>query len=342
MSYSNFKDPVGLAKRMILSGNKAAWFTLFREGLGIIFKPIDSLLSIREKKLLKSNQKSDLPLILILGGSRSGTTIFYQTLTQYLPVSYFNNLSVSFPKSPITSWKLFHPLLRRQRGNFENYYGSVAGFNGPNDGFHIWNRWFGEDRNHIPESISQEAKNEILQFFHTWHSVTDKPFLNKNNRNSLCAPLLDRLFDRIIFIEIRRDPVYVVQSLIQSREAVQGSKHIAWGLNSKDSGNSDSGNYIREICHQVLSVENILDEAQKAIQPDKYFRISYEEFCDNPRGIVQKFSRIIMGNPQPEENLRSLKPLQNTNKQKLSDEEFSSIIEHIGKLKAEKTSTLNE
>lgn len=342
MSYSNFKDPVGLAKRMILSGNKAAWFTLIREGLGIIFKPLDSLLSIREKKLLARDQKSDHPLILILGGSRSGTTIFYQTLTQYLPVSYFNNLSVSFPKSPIASWKIFNPLLRRQRGNFENYYGSVAGFNGPNDGFHIWNRWFGEDRNHIPESISEEAKNEMLRFFHTWHSVTGKPFLNKNNRNSLCAPLLNRLFDRIIFIEIRRDPVYVVQSLIQSREVVQGSKHIAWGLNSKDSEDPDSGDYIREICQQVLSVEDILDHAKKEIQSDRYFRISYEEFCEDPKEVVQKFSRIIMGNPQPEENLRSLKPLQNTNKQKLSDEEFSSIVKNIEQLRAEKGAAVNE
>ena len=108
---------------MLKSGNRAAYFTLIREGMGVALRPLDWLFSFSEKRRLQRCKKSDLPLILILGGSRSGTTLLYQTLAQYLPVSYFNNLSVSFGKSPITAGKRFNWLLRRQKGNFNNYYG---------------------------------------------------------------------------------------------------------------------------------------------------------------------------------------------------------------------------
>ena len=147
MGYSNFRDPVGLLRRMLVSGDRAAYFTLFREALGVAMKPVDSLLARSEARLVAVDPgPSALPVLLVLGGSRSGTTLLYQTLTRFLPVSYFNNLGACFPKSPVTAATRFNQFLPRQRADFRNYYGSVAGLAGPNDGFHIWNRWLGADR----------------------------------------------------------------------------------------------------------------------------------------------------------------------------------------------------
>jgi hypothetical protein len=155
MGYSNFRDPVGLLRRMLASGDRAAYFTLFREALSVVMRPVDALLARSEATLLRTDPgPSDLPVLLVLGGSRSGTTLLYQTLTKCLPVSYFNNLSAAFPQSPITAGTRFNRFLPRQGADFQNYYGSVAGLDGPNDGFHIWNRWLGDDRNSVPEDIA--------------------------------------------------------------------------------------------------------------------------------------------------------------------------------------------
>lgn len=323
---------------MLASGNRAAYFTLLREGLSVLLTPVDMLLAPLERRRLKKKESSDLPLILILGGSRSGTTLLYQTLAQYLPVSYFNNLSASFPRAPITGGKWFNWLVSgsRRKKNFNNYYGSVSGFDGPNDGFHIWNRWLGEDRNAVPDDIPAETLADMQQFLRSWHAAFEKPLLNKNNRNSLCVPLFNRTFPGAFFVEIRRDPVYVVQSLIQSREAVQGSKYVAWGLASTDSTeNDDPLSYVDDICRQVHKVEQGLKAERSLVPPEQYIRITYEDFCSDPAKVLNTISQRVWGKPLTDKELSGLQPFSNTNRQKISDAEFERILTRVAELYGE-------
>lgn len=336
--YSNFKDPVGLLVRMLKSGNKAAYFTLFREGISLLLTPIDWMLAPSERKKLGKGLKSDFPLILILGGSRSGTTLLYQTLSQYLPVSYFNNLGAAFPRSPITGGLMFNKFLRKSKNNFTNYYGSVSGFNGPNDGFHIWNRWFGHDRNHIPDNISPEVLNDLGNFINTWHAYFKKPLLNKNNRNSLCISEFEKATKgNVYYVVIKRDPVYVVQSLIQSRETVQGDKRVGWGLGANESFDpllveNDPYFYVDEICEQVFAVNNELSDELEQVDPSRYIQVSYEDFCQNPSAIVQEVSQRVFGKYLAENSVKGLDPFKNTNRQKLEDEEFERILQKVSQL----------
>ena len=75
---------------MLFSGDRVARFVLFREFFNLASKPIDWLLQPFEKRLLKQTANDTAPKIFVVGGSRSGTTIVYQTLAHYLPVSYFS------------------------------------------------------------------------------------------------------------------------------------------------------------------------------------------------------------------------------------------------------------
>ncbi|SDD92788.1 Sulfotransferase family protein [Pricia antarctica] len=327
MSYSNFKDPFGLFKRMLLSRNTTAYFILFRELLSKILVPVDFLLQGFEKRILKKSRiDSDQPVILILGGSRSGTTLLYQTLAQYLPVSYMNNFIALFHRSPLAALKLFNRFIPNSKRNYESYYGSVAGLDGPNDAFSIWNRWLGDDRNHIIKDISEQKKSEMKSFFNTWMQVSKRPFLNKNNRNSLCAPMLDSVFENVVFIEIYREPIFVAQSLILSRRSVQGSDKIGWGLLSEDSKESkDPLSYIDDICNQVYQVNCILAEGRKTIDTKKYIRVSYEDFCENPADLIQKVSLKALDHKIDFTNLAHLQFSIAANKQRLSDDEFNRI-----------------
>ena len=326
MSYSNFKDPIGLLKRMLLSGNKTAYSILFREFFTKLMIPIDLLLRNSEKRKLKKSNDSSLPIILVLGGSRSGTTLLYQTLERYLPVSYISNFIASFVNSPISAYKLFHRLIPKSIESYQSYFGSVQGFGGPNDAFFLWNRWLGEDRNHAPEDISEESKMEMRTFFNTWLNTTKKPFLNKNNRNSLCAPMFDKIFPNIFFVEIYRDPVFVVQSIILSRRTVQGSDKVGWGLLAKDTENhEDPLAYIDDICHQVFEVNQTLAKNRAKINPKKYFRVSYEKFCENPSDIIKLVSNQALDHTITDKTLANLKFSKASNGQRLTDVEFIRI-----------------
>jgi len=334
--YGNFKDPVGLLLRMLRSRNRAAYFTLFREGLSLMLTPLDILLASSEQKLTRKPAQSDLPLVLILGGSRSGTTLLYQTLCHYLPVSYFNNLSVSFPRSPITSSNMFKRFLKKGNSTFKNYYGSVPGFNGPNDGFHIWNRWLGQDRNHVDSDIDQVVLEEMRNFVHTWHATFGKPLLNKNNRNSLAISTFERaLPTQVRYIVIKRHPQFVVQSLICSREEVQGDKRVGWGLGANETTSTDKHDksdpyaYIEDICRQVYTVDKQLNQNLQQVDSNRYIEITYEEFCQNPQAVVQQVALLVLGKKLDDKELKNLNPFDNTNNQRLSDEEFQRIKETL-------------
>ena len=330
----NFRDPVGLLMRMLKSRDRVAYSIIFREGLSLALKPLDFLLAPFEKRLLKKKRASGLPIILILGGSRNGTTLLYQTLSQYLPVSTFTNLSASFGRSPIVSGLLFSRFIKPKRNDFRNYFGSVSGLGGPNDGFHIWNRWFGEDRNHVPETFSDETLEDLRSFIMSWNHAFNKPLLNKNNRNSLCIPAFEAaLPDKVLYVHIKRNPVYVVQSLIRSREIVQGDRRRAWGLGSDDAdAGEDELGYIDAICRQVLQVEKRIEKATSQIDPNRLAVVHYEEFCNDPAWVIRKTHNMAFDKPYDEGQLKGLEPFRHTNVQRLPDKEFHRIQTSIANL----------
>ena len=342
MNYSNFKDPLGLLGRILRSKDKTAYFVLFREALTIILTPLDLLLQLFEKNTLKNATENSLPIILILGGSRNGTTLLYQTIVQYLPVSYFSNLIASFPRAPITAYRLFGKLFQRPKRNFKSYYGSVTGLAGPSDAFSIWNRWLGKDRNNAPNQIGKQQQAEMKHFFHAWHRIVNMPLVNKNNRNSLCVPLLDTMFKNIFFIEIHRNPVYVAQSLVLSRMAIQGNKTTGWGLLSKDSESAtDKYAYIDDVCHQVYEVDKVLEQARNNVDSTKYIRVNYENFCRDPKRVVQDISQKVLGQTCASKDLESLIFDIDSNQQRLADEEFGRILRGIENLYGKFSSTNN-
>jgi len=327
MSYSNFKDPIGLLFRMLFSGNKIAYSVLLREFLSKVLIPIDWFLKRSEKRTL-SNTKglSKDPMIFVLGGSRCGTTLLYQTLARYLPVSYIDNFTASFLHSPLSALKLFQNVIPRPKKSFKSYFGSVKGLGGANDGFPIWNRWLGEDRNNAPKDISQQSKIEMKKFFNIWRHISKKPFLNKNNRNSLNAPMFDAIFENSYFIEIYRNPIFVAQSLILSRRKVQGSDKIGWGLLSKDWKKSDDIlSYIDDVCEQVYQVDKVLAEGRKMIDSKKYIRVAFEDFCKNPKLTVQKVGSAALNTKINNDELDSLEFSTSSNQQRLTDLEFERI-----------------
>ncbi len=328
----NFRNPVGLLYRMLLSGQRAAYTALAMESLRIMAKPIDAMLQFRERRLMTSQRSGSLPLLLIAGAPRSGTTLIYQTLAKYLDVSYFSNLTSLFPRSPISGTQLVRPDTSRQSADFCNFYGQTSGLHGPHDGFGIWNRWLGSDR-YVPRTdLAQNELSDMRHFFEVWCSVFRKPLLNKNNRNTSCLALLSSILPNAFFVVVRRNPVMVAQSLIRAREQVQGDKRFGWGLHSTEtSQTSDPLAYVDDVCRQILSIENRLNEQLKIIPEHRILELQYEDFCRRPSNIIQQIATRIPGiglnqllTQQP------LQAFQISSSVTLSDTEHDRLLRNLG------------
>ena len=331
MKYGNFQDPVGLVGRMLKSGNPAAYSSLLREFFSIMAGPIDRMLQGQERYILQeSNESSSLPIILIVGPPRGGTTLLYQVLASSLPVSYFNNFSALFPRSPISASRLFQKILTNTHhsSNFNNYYGNTQRLSEPNDGFHIWNRWLGTNRYESKRDLSSVAKGEMHHFFNTWLTIFNQPFLNKNNRNLYCMNILSKCLDNVYFIVVHRDPVFIAQSLFFARQKIQGDQEVGWGLGSNqlsDYQGSDSA--LKSVAEQVAFIYSGLSEQRKAIESARIIDVQYEEFCQNPNQIIHHIYEKIwnISNNNPSTSLPVIQSFDVSNRVRLSAQSFEKL-----------------
>lgn len=326
-NYGNFQDPIGLVIRMLKSRDKAAYSALLRELCSILLLPVDRILQLQEDRLLRQKKRSSMPIILVVGPPRSGTTLVYQTLAQYLPVSFFNNLSASFPHSPITACRLFSRLFPSKTNSFHNFYGNTVGFSEPNDGFHIWDRWLGKDRYSINQHLSSAAKQDMQNFFAAWMNTFQRPLLNKNNRNTICISLLSSIFDNIFFVVVQRDPIYIAQSLLIAREKIQGDQNVGWGLGSKNSEILlNSGSPAESVTQQVAHIFKVLDEQKRLVDSSRIIDVPYEQFCLDPTFFAKKiYSRVWRANLDSDILRQNIQPFEQGNKIRLPINQFEQL-----------------
>ncbi|MCG8591455.1 MAG: sulfotransferase [Proteobacteria bacterium] len=329
-TYANFADPGGLVWRMLRSGDPAARSALLRAGAERMLSPLDRALAPLEKRRLGRARPASKPILLIVGPPRSGTTLLYQTLARHLPVSYFDNWGALFPRSVITAtrWRRRRP--QRGSGEYRSYYGNSRGFAAPNDAFHVWNRWLGEDRYRVPSELTAEAAEDMRRFFGAWEAALGRPLLNKNNRNSACMRLLAETLENAVFLELERSPVYVAQSLLIARERIQGSAERGWGLGAQPTSARERGCTPEEdVSTQVRDVFETLARERTGVPSERLVRIQYERFCEDPAALVAAVSERFFDIPLPSSARSELGPFRVGNERRLPTASFERLRQGV-------------
>ena len=319
LSRGSFHDPVGLVRRMAWSHDRAAWSALAGAATTVAAIPMDRLLAEHERRLVDRAPETTMPLILIVGGARTGTTLLYQLSVEHLVASYLPNLSAAFPRSPLTATAALMRNWDRSVRGTQNYYGQTPGPRGPNEGFHVWNRWLGSDRYTPVPNLDESSAHEMRQFFGAWTAKFPRPFVNKNNRNTASIRMLSEALPTAVFIGVTREPFFAAQSLIRARRTVQGDEHIGWGLNSHNA-TTEAGSlaYLDDIAEQVHRSDTMLQEQLASLPPSRCQLVSYEEICDNPAEVLDRVAGLAPSSGSG--TLSNLSPLRSTNRVWLSRE----------------------
>jgi hypothetical protein len=288
-----FHRPHALLLRLLRSKDPAALFTMATVLLGIVCTPLDLLLQIREGRRYQNVSSPEFPLIFVVGPPRSGTTLVAQVLIAHLPVCYLNNLTAVFPRSPITANVLLGKFLGPPKIAYRSYYGKSLHLSGPNDALYIWDRWLGKDRTQVPTVLSDRAKEDMIRFFSAYQEACPKPFVNKVNRLVSCAHIVAEVLDKSYFICLKRDPVYLAQSLLRARLDIHGDVTMPYGVTARDLSASRK-DYIQDVCDQVTFYEQKIAEQLQAIGPSRFWITSYEDFCKDPAALVKRVSEEIL------------------------------------------------
>lgn len=333
---ANFRDPIGLARRILSSRDRAAYFAMAATALSAVAAPLDALLAATlEQRLLRGHDAPQRPVVLVTGAPRSGTTVLSQALIHHLPVTFFNNLTAVFPHAPIAANRLFGRFLPAPARTLHSYYGRTSGFASENDGLHIWDRWLGHDRYAMPERLDDATAADMRRFFAAWEHAFGRPIVNKNNALATGAITIADALPTAHFIYIRRDPVFTVQSILGARETIQGTRAAPYGVTDPARRNVAAAP-IEDVCAQLLYHERRTAEAHRVIGGARFWVVDYEDFCAAPHAIVERVAREILHVEVDERAIRAaLPPLHNTNRSKLPPAEVETIRDTLARLRAD-------
>jgi hypothetical protein len=287
---AGFHDPIGLTKRLIKSHDPAALFAMKLAAVGPFCAPFDFLLEPFERRAYQSAPPRRLPVILVCGPPRSGTTLLLQALIQNLPVAYFDNLTALFPRSPITANRLFSGVISRSPMGFRSYYGRTDHLSGTNDGLQLWDRWLGADRSRAPSELRPEQREAMVRFFNAFEAWSGRPLVAKNNNLNASASLVAEALPDSYFLCLARDPVFLARSLLRARMEIHGREDLGYGL-SPESVRDDP---VEDVCHQVLFHSKLALEQQARIGAARFQLVSYEGFCRNPGGTLKFVTEQIL------------------------------------------------
>lgn len=291
---AHFNDPVGLALRLVRTGDPAAWFAMATAAAGVAAAPLDLMLQRTERRYVTASAAAERqPLLFICGPPRSGTTVVYQTLVNHLPVAYFSNLTALFPRSPLSAHRLLERFVRRpKQATYRSYYGRTAGLAGTNDALHLWDRWLGVDRSHAPASIPAEQQQAMQAFFAACSQLFSRPLINKNNNLNATAHLVAECLPEARFLCLTRNRRDLAQSLFRARQEIHGAPDQPYGLADMSNHGLDP---IESVCEQVDMFEKLASLQQKRLG-DRFQIVEYEAFCRDPATLVRRVALELLGN----------------------------------------------
>ena len=288
---AHFRNPLGLAGRVLRTGNASAYYALATAAGSLLLSPVDRWLEARERQLYQDAPTSWRPGLFVAGPPRSGTTLTFQSLVHAFDVSYPTNLIAMFPRAPIQAALFRRRPFRNAQTRLESYYGRTRHWYGTNDALHLWDRWLDPDRRRVTREIPAANADAMRRFFGAWDAALERPLVMKNNSLNTCAAVVGALLPGSVFLILQRDPFFLAQALYLARTAIHGDPETVYGVDDETRpGSTDAA----EDAALQVAFHRRAAEAQSAALPKERCRIvDYESFCARPMAFLEEIGALM-------------------------------------------------
>ncbi|MBN2662970.1 MAG: sulfotransferase [Bacteroidales bacterium] len=300
-----------------------------------LLKYASPVISIFEKKKIMaySAKKAAYEPVFIIGTPRSGSTILFQVLTNYLDVSYITNLVNLAKKNPFFGFYLNEKINKNEPHNtFNSSFGKTdsQNFNAPNEGL-FWYKWLkkGEyysDENSLNKSQKKEFRDTIYAIINKYH----KPFLIKNLSFSVRIKLLHNIFPNAKYIYIKREQAFIAQSIIMAKRKLNIPDDAIWSVKPENFAEFEKAGLIKQVVNQVVSIENQINTDKKLIDKSNFLEINYSDLCNNTNNTVTLIKDFI--NAEKITTTKKIKNLNIRDKIKIEKKSFTEIENEINKI----------
>ena len=269
-----------------------------------------------EQQLATSSpaQCARYPLVLRLGSSRSGSTLFTQWASATGVFAYPTNIMALFQKSPVVGAYIQSLLTDprfRLNGEFDDLYkqpdpsstsGKTKGASAPNEFWGFWLRYFT-----FPPTPITEAEWSAAAQFNAFNndikaliSLFDRPFLLKGHNLTHYLDSFSRQAHNVVYVHMYRDPVDVIVSVLKARVTRYGDPDYFFGWRPREFEQLLAYDRVRQVAGQVYFNERAIIRATPALG-DRRLLISYDQLCAAParvfadvRDLVVKHSAVTI------------------------------------------------
>lgn len=259
------------------------------------------IISIFEKNKIKKlrTENAKFQPVFIIGPPRSGSTILFQVLTNYLDVSYITNLVNLAKTNPYFGFYLNDKFSTNKPHNtFSSNFGKTKDNNlsAPNEGL-FWYKWiekgvYFSDSN----SLNNKQKKEFRDTIYAIINKYKKPFLIKNLSFSVRLKLLVDIFPEAKYIYIKRNPVYIAQSIIQAKRKLNIPDYEMWSVKPKKFKEFEKSGLVKQVINQINGIEDHINDDKQLIPENNFIEISYEELCSNTKQSIDILKSFIRAN----------------------------------------------
>jgi hypothetical protein len=269
------------------------------ERLEALLQEMNEILEPAEDRILENYHMPRYPVIFIVGCARSGSTLMLQWLASTGYFAYPTNLLSRFYAAPYIGARI-QQLLADPQYRFKDEFddcttalpfssdlGKTKGTLAPNEFWYFWRRFFhyGEIQQLSEDALESVDGAKFVAELAALEAVFDKPFILKALIINWNIPFIARLFDKVLFLHITRQPVHNAQSLLESREKYFGTIDEWYSFKPPEFVQLKNCGPYEQVAGQVYATNEAISKGLDQINRDRWMKVSYEEFCQHPATV---------------------------------------------------------
>ncbi|MDA6067156.1 sulfotransferase [Idiomarina abyssalis] len=265
--------------------------------------------------------------VFIIGAPRTGSTILYQALTNAYQLAYIDNLACAWHRN-LRFGMLFSKKKYRNKphNNFIAKHGNTREFGGhaPSECGQFWYRWLPRDRhfvdyNDITDKMVDDIRGEVLGA----SAYLKQPLLFKNLNVGQRLRLIHKCFPNARIIFVRRDPRFVVRSILKAREVAGVEPHQWWSIIPKNVDKLLDLSEAEMCAAQVYYLEKQIEADIKLFPACNVRSIHYQELSEH---LLADLANWLGVESRPQGSIPQFKQDDIKNLDKVELEHLSNLV----------------
>jgi len=109
-------------------------------------------------------------------------------------------------------------------------------------------------------------------------------------------PFLDKVLDKVIFVQIKRDPVTNVASVLEARKRQLGSEEEWYSFKIPEYEQLKGQAPMMQAAGQVHYINKAVTDGLEGVDQSRKLVVQYEDFCDNPGRVFAELKEKLVVN----------------------------------------------